>query len=209
MPFPTTFDPIESEQEFLEKHGKWWSYLKTVTRDQVDANDVRCPDTEWADKMRARILKAKEANDSIGGTIICVIRNCPRGLGEPAFQKLEAKLAQAILSIPATKGFEIGSGFAGTDIPGHIHNDPFFQKPDGSLGTKTNFSGGIQGGISNGEDVYFRVAFKPPATISMAQPTATFGGKDGVLEAKGRHDPCVLPRAVPIVESMAALVVME
>ena len=156
-----------------------------------------------------RILKAKEANDSIGGTVVCVIRNCPVGLGEPAFEKLEAKLGQAMMSIPATKAFEIGSGFAGADIPGHLHNDPFAKRADGTLGTTTNFSGGVQGGISNGENIYIRVAFKPAATIGMAQPTANFGGDDGVLEAKGRHDPCVLPRAVPIVEAMAALTIME
>ncbi|CAG8591127.1 5684_t:CDS:2 [Cetraspora pellucida] len=155
-----------------------------------------------------RILEAKAANDSVGGTITCVIRNVPPGIGEPCFDKLEAKLAHAMLSIPATKGFEIGSGFKGTTIFGHQHNDPWIKK-DGHLGTQTNNSGGIQGGISNGENIYFRVAFKPPATISQAQKTATYDGVDGVLAARGRHDPCVVPRAVPIVESMAALVIMD
>jgi chorismate synthase len=132
----------------------------------------------------------------------------PAGLGEPCFDKLEAKLAHAMLSIPATKGFEIGSGFEGTKMYGHQHNDAFVQK-DGRLGTATNYSGGIQGGISNGEPIYFRLAFKPPATIGQAQETSTYEGDSAVLEAKGRHDPCVVPRAVPIVEAMAALVIMD
>ncbi|KAJ3342362.1 bifunctional chorismate synthase/riboflavin reductase [NAD(P)H] aro2 [Gonapodya sp. JEL0774] len=194
---------------FMQRWQDWWKRLKGVSREEVDAVDVRCPDPEVAHRMRERILQAKSALDSIGGTVICVIRNLPPGLGEPCFDKLEAKLAHAMLSIPATKGFEIGSGFAGTEIPGHVHNDPFVSRGEGKLGTSTNFSGGIQGGISNGEDIYFRVAFKPAATISQSQNTATFGGEDGILEAKGRHDPCVLPRAVPIVESMATLAVMD
>jgi chorismate synthase len=130
------------------------------------------------------------------------------GLGEPVFDKMEARLAQAMLSIPATKGFEIGSGFSGTRMPGSRHNDPFVQKGD-RLGTKTNYSGGVQGGISNGEPIVFRVAFKPPATIAQPQETADFDGNDVILEAKGRHDPCVVPRAVPIVESMAAIVIAD
>lgn len=160
-----------------------------------------------------RVIEAhRDAHDSIGGTVTCVIRGCPIGLGEPAFDKLEATLAHAMLSIPATKGFEIGSGFAGTAIPGSVHNDPFVAHPEGGSGrlvTATNNSGGVQGGISNGADVYFRVAFKPPATIGQAQTTAGFDGVEGTLEAKGRHDPCVVPRAVPIVEAMASLVVMD
>lgn len=183
----------------------------------MDANPVRCPNTEIAEKMVERIIQAKEDSNSIGGTITCVIRNCPIGLGEPCFDKMEAMLAHAMLSIPATKGFEIGSGFSGTCIPGHIHNDPFVKRSDGLLGTSSNFSGiegftlgGIQGGISNGEDIYFNVAFKSVATIGKAQSgTATYFGEEGTLEAKGRHDPCVLPRAVPIVEAMAALVVAD
>ncbi len=159
--------------------------------------------------MKDRILEAKENQDSIGGTVVCVIRNVPAGLGEPAIDKLEALLAHAMLSIPATKGFEIGSGFAGTCIPGHIHNDPFVLRENGKLGTTSNFSAGIQGGITNGEDIYFKVSFKPPATIGQNQQTSTFTGNPGILAAKGRHDPCVLPRAVPIVEAMAALVMME
>ena len=158
--------------------------------------------------MTKVIEKYRDAQDSIGGTVTCVIRNCPIGLGEPCFDKLEAMLAHAMLSIPATKGFEIGSGFGGCEVPGSTHNDPFVFK-DGKLVTKTNNSGGIQGGISNGADIYFRVAFKPAATIGQAQHTVTYDGGEGVLEAKGRHDPCVVPRAVPIVEAMAALVVID
>ncbi|KAJ3196036.1 hypothetical protein HK101_010276 [Irineochytrium annulatum] len=188
---------------------KWWSILDTVTRPDVDSNEVRCPDAETAGRMRERIIAARDAKDSIGGTVVCVIRKVPTGLGEPCFDKLEAKLAHAMLSIPATKSFEIGSGLAGTEIPGHVHNDPFYFDVSGKMRTRTNFSGGVQGGITNGENIYFKVGFKPPATIGQAQSTASYKGEDGVLEAKGRHDPCVLPRAVPIVEAMAALVLME
>jgi chorismate synthase len=182
--------------------------METVTRDRVDQNFVRCPDTAAADRMMAAIKMARDAKDSLGGVVTCVCRNVPVGLGEPVFDKLEALLAHAMLSIPATKGFEIGSGFAGAAMKGSRHNDPFVQKGD-RLGTRTNNSGGIQGGISNGESIYFRVAFKPPATIGQAQATVDFDGRDTVLEAKGRHDPCVVPRAVPIVEAMAALVLMD
>lgn len=255
-------------------------YLKLLhglTREKVDENTVRCPHQETAELMEEvrlpsparsvsgglhnansdsvpqRIHEAKANNDSIGGTVTCVIKRSPVGLGEPVFDKLEAKLAHAMLSIPATKGFEIGSGFKGCEMPGSEHNDAFMQKEDGRLGTKTNRSGGIQGGITNGEDIYFksvllrakavrcgaerarrcRIAFKSPATISQEQSTATYAGKAGVLATRGRHDPCVVPRyvwaaqslidqsapetdprcdlfsAVPIVEAMAALVIME
>jgi chorismate synthase len=159
--------------------------------------------------MTKVVEQFRDAQDSIGGTVTCVIRNVPVGLGEPCFDKLEAKLAHAMLSIPATKGFEIGSGFGGCEVPGSIHNDPFIVSDDGRLTTKTNNSGGIQGGISNGASIYFRVAFKPPATIGQAQNTAKYDLEEGILEAKGRHDPCVVPRAVPIVEAMSALVVMD
>jgi len=161
--------------------------------------------------MSSLIAEYRDKKDSIGGTVTCVIRNVPIGLGEPCFDKLEAKLAHAMLSIPATKGFEIGSGFKGIEIPGSIHNDAFIQDPNDPtrLATRTNYSGGIQGGISNGQDIYFRVAFKSPATIGQAQDTAKYNGQQGILEAKGRHDPCVVPRAVPIVEAMAALVIMD
>ncbi|KAJ4987229.1 chorismate synthase [Stagonosporopsis vannaccii] len=201
-------------------------YLKmidTIDRKTVDSFlPVRCPHEESNERMEKLIGEYKEREDSIGGTVTCVIRNCPTGLGEPCFDKLEAKLAHAMLSIPATKGFEIGSGFGGAQVPGSIHNDAFIKSPaipagtNGTsnyprprLTTKTNNSGGIQGGISNGAPIYFNVAFKPPATIGQAQATATYDEAEGVLEAKGRHDPCVVPRAVPIVETMAALVIMD
>ncbi|GAG92135.1 unnamed protein product [marine sediment metagenome] len=158
--------------------------------------------------MQAAIVEAQEAGDSLGGIITCVCRNIPTGLGEPVFNKMEALLAQAMLSIPATKGFEIGSGFAGSSMRGSAHNDVFIKK-GAYLGTRTNYSGGVQGGISNGEPIIFRVAFKPPSTISLPQKTVDFEGNDTVLEAKGRHDPCVVPRAVPIIESMAALVLAD
>jgi chorismate synthase len=183
--------------------------ISTITREEVDSfAPVRCPDKATSARMTKTIEKYRDAHDSIGGTVTCVIRNCPIGLGEPVFDKLEASLAHAMLSIPATKGFEIGSGFGGCEVPGSVHNDPFVMQ-NGKLTTKTNNSGGIQGGITNGAPIYFRVAFKPPATIGQAQLTATYDMKDGVLEAKGRHDPCVVPRAVPIVEAMAALVLID
>lgn len=180
----------------------------TVNRPDVDQTIIRCPDPEAAVKMETLIKTAKEKKDSVGGVVSCVCRNLPSGLGEPVFEKLEALIAQAMLSIPATKGIEIGSGFGGTRMKGSEHNDLFVAKKDG-LGTKTNYSGGIQGGISNGEPVLFNIAFKPPATIGLAQETVDFSGKQTILEAKGRHDPCVVARAVPIVESMAALVLAD
>ena len=182
--------------------------IDTISREEIDRTDLRCPDDAVADDMRALILSLKEDGDSTGGTVSCVIRNVPAGIGEPVYEKLEARLAQAMLAIPATKGFEIGSGFEGCSLKGSEHNDPFVLK-DERLGTVTNNSGGIQGGISNGEPIYFRVAFKPPATISLPQDTANYEGKQVQLKAKGRHDPCVVPRAVPIVESMAALVLVD
>jgi chorismate synthase len=141
--------------------------------------------------------------------VSCICRGVPVGLGEPCFDKLEAKLAHAMLSIPATKGFEIGSGFAGTKMRGSVHNDAFVLKGDGRVGTATNYSGGVQGGISNGESIYFSVAFKPPATISQPQATVDYNGATTTLQAAGRHDPCVVPRAVAIVEAMAALVLLD
>ncbi len=180
----------------------------TVDRADVDRSDVRCPHAESAERMVAEITKVKAAKDSVGGVVACVCRNVPAGLGEPVFGKTEALLAQAMLSIPATKGFEIGSGFAGARMLGSRHNDPFVPK-DGRLGAPTNRSGGVQGGITNGEPIVFRVAFKPPATIGQAQETVAFDGTPVTLEARGRHDPCVVPRAVPIVESMAALVLAD
>jgi len=185
-----------------------WPDLETVSRSEVDRTPVRCVQPRAADEMIALIEQTKLAKDSVGGVVSCVCRQVPAGLGEPVFEKLEARLAQAMLSIPATKGFEIGSGFAGTRLSGLVHNDPFVKKK-GRLGTVTNRSGGVQGGISNGEPIYFRVAFKPPATIGLSQETVDFDGNPVTLAAKGRHDPCVVPRAVPIVESMAALVLAD
>jgi len=182
--------------------------VASIDRATVDLSDVRCPHAESTERMTAEIAQVKAAKDSMGGVVACVCRNVPAGLGEPVFGKAEALLAQAMLSIPATKGFEIGSGFAGARMRGSIHNDPFVPK-DGRLGTLTNRSGGVQGGITNGEPVVFRVAFKPPATIGQAQETVDFDGEPITLEAGGRHDPCVVPRAVPIVESMAALVLAD
>ena len=199
----------EDSDEPLSKDFR--DLMGQVTRQKVDSHPTRCPHNDTAEAMTKRIVEAKEANDSIGGTVTCVIKNCPIGLGEPVFDKLEAKLAHAMLSIPATKSFEIGSGFRGTEVPGSAHNDPFVKRGNGfeGLGTSTNWSGGIQGGITNGEDIYFKIGFKSPATISQAQKTAKYNGESGVLEAKGRHDPCVVPRAVPIVESMASIVLMD
>ncbi len=179
-----------------------------VSRAQVDANLIRCPDKTSASRMETLVREVLETKDSIGGVVSCVCRNVPAGWGEPVFDKLDAMLAQAMLSLPATKGFEIGSGFAGTQLRGSQHNDPFVQKGD-RLGTVTNNAGGVLGGISSGEPVLFRVAFKPVATIGQPQQTADFDGKSVTLEAKGRHDPCVVPRAVPIIETMAALVLLD
>ncbi len=181
---------------------------RTVNRDAVDKNAIRCPDAETADRMTALVQQLKDEADSIGGVVACTCRNVPAGWGEPVFDKLEAVLGQAMLSLPATKGFEIGSGFDGARMRGSEHNDPFVHKGD-RLGTVSNNSGGIQGGLSNGEPILFRVAFKPPATIGKAQTTVDFDGNPAVLEAKGRHDPCVVPRAVPIIESMAALTLAD
>lgn len=185
--------------------------LNTVTRESIDATGpIRCPDAAIRESMVKVIEHHRDSNDSIGGIVTCVIRNCPIGLGEPCFDKLEATLAHAMLSIPASKGFEFGSGFFGTTIPGSKHNDPFFHDEEsGRLRTKTNNSGGVQGGITNGENIYFSVAFKSAATISQEQQTATYDGKDGVLAARGRHDPSVTPRAVPIVEAMASIVIAD
>ena len=179
-----------------------------VKRRDVDANIVRCPDKTAAKKMISLIEKIRAAGDSLGGVIECVVRNAPVGLGEPVFDKLEADLAKGMLSLPATKGFEIGSGFVATRMRGSEHNDAFEMR-EGRVRTSTNFSGGVQGGISNGEDIYFRVAFKPTATIARQQKTVTASREQTKLAARGRHDPCVLPRAVPMVEAMAALVLCD
>ena len=180
-----------------------------IDRTMVDETAVRCPDADAAARMIEAILAAKDEGDSLGGKITCVCRNVPVGLGEPIFAKLDALLAQAMVSIPSVKGFEIGSGFEGTRMRGSEHNDMFVMK-DGRTGTATNRSGGVQGGISNGEPIVFKVAFKPVATIRKSQNTVDVNGNPAVLElGKGRHDPCVLPRAVPVVEAMTALVLAD
>jgi chorismate synthase len=176
---------------------------------EVEANPVRCPDPEAAREMAERIDAARRAGDSLGGEVECVARGVPAGLGEPVFDKLEADLAKALLSLPASKGFEIGSGFAGTRMTGSEHNDPFLPGEGGRPRTASNRSGGVQGGISNGEPIWVRVAFKPTATIAKAQQTVDREGRAVTLEARGRHDPCVLPRAVPMVEAMMCLVLAD
>ncbi|MEB3252564.1 MAG: chorismate synthase [Cyanobacteriota bacterium] len=180
-----------------------------VDLDQVESTIVRCPDPEAAQRMIDRIEAVRDQGDSIGGVVECVARQVPVGLGSPVFDKLEADLAKGMMSLPASKGFEIGSGFAGTLLTGSQHNDEFYTDATGTLRTRTNRSGGTQGGISNGENIIIRVAFKPTATIRKAQNTVTNTGEATVLAAKGRHDPCVLPRAVPMVEAMAALVLCD
>ncbi len=180
------------------------SYFE-VDFSEIEKNPVRCPDAALASKMEDYIKSIRKEGDTIGGTVSCVIQNVPVGLGEPVFDKLHAELGKAMLSINAVKGFEYGSGFAGTKMKGSEHNDIF--ETDSS--TKTNHSGGIQGGISNGEDIYFKVAFKPVATIMQKQETIDNKGNKATAEGKGRHDPCVVPRAVPIVEAMAALVIAD
>lgn len=181
----------------------------TVALEQVEANPVRCPDPGVAEAMAQAIEQARKQGDSLGGVVGCVARGVPPGWGEPVFDKLDADLAKAMLSIPAAKGFEIGSGFAGTDLTGSQHNDPFYIDDTGRVRTRTNYSGGVQGGISNGENIVIRVAFKPTATIMMPQETVNVRHEPATLQAKGRHDPCVLPRAVPIVEAMMALVLVD
>lgn len=179
-----------------------------VTREQVEGNPTRCPDPEAADEITRRIEEARRAGDSLGGVVTCVAHDPPAGLGEPVFDKLEADLARGILSLPACKGFEIGSGFAGTLLTGSEHNDPFFAE-EGRVRTRSNRSGGVQGGITNGEPILVRAAFKPTATIRREQETVTRDREPARLAAQGRHDPCVVPRAVPIVEAMVALVLCD
>lgn len=181
----------------------------SVTLEQVESNIVRCPDAECAEKMIERIEAIGRSGDSIGGVVECVARNVPKGLGDPVFDKLEADLAKGVMSLPASKGFEIGSGFAGTMLTGSEHNDEFYTDDTGAVRTVTNRSGGVQGGIANGENIILRVAFKPTATIRKEQRTVTASGVETILAAKGRHDPCVLPRAVPMVEAMVALVLCD
>jgi chorismate synthase len=179
-----------------------------VSRTEVEATIVRCPDSQMAPAMIDLIDATRKAGDSVGGIIEAVARNVPAGLGEPVFDRLEADLGKALLSLPACKGFESGSGFAGTRLRGSQHNDAFYAE-QGAVHTRTNRSGGIQGGISNGEDIIVRAAFKPTATILMPQETVDIEGHNTTLQARGRHDPCVLPRAVPMVEAMMALVLVD
>jgi chorismate synthase len=181
----------------------------TVVLADVESNIVRCPDADAAREMTERIDAARARGDSLGGVVECVARGVPAGLGEPVFDKLEADLAHALMSLPASKGFEVGSGFAGTRMTGIDHNDPFVPGEDGRPHTTANRSGGIQGGISNGEPIVLRVGFKPTATISLEQQTVTRENEATTLEAQGRHDPCVLPRAVPMVEAAVCLVLAD
>ncbi len=183
--------------------------FETVQMKDIESNIIRCPDQKTAEKMIALVEKVKAEGDSIGGVICGVIRNVPAGLGEPVFDKLSADLGKAMLSINAVKGFEIGSGFEGTKLRGSQHNDPMYTDASGKVRTKTNNAGGTVGGISNGETIHFRVAFKPVSTIGKEQDTVTRDKKATKLAAAGRHDPCVLPRAIPIVDAMSALVIMD
>lgn len=180
----------------------------TVTSEDIESNIVRTGDPAVVDTMIERIKEVRSDGNSIGGVVECVIRNCPAGLGAPIFDKLEAELAKAMMSIPATKGFEIGSGFEGTLMTGREHNDHFYMD-ENNVRTKTNHSGGVQGGISNGENIIFRIAFKPTATIMSEQPTVTTEHEETLLKGRGRHDACVLPRAVPIVEAMANIIICD
>jgi chorismate synthase len=182
---------------------------KNVTIEMIESNIVRCPDSNIAKQMIELIEEVKADNDSVGGVIFGVIKNCPVGLGEPVFDKINADLGKAMLSINAVKGFEIGSGFTGVAMRGSQHNDEFHKDESGDIRTKTNHAGGVLGGISTGEDIYFRVAIKPVSTISKKQKTVNTKGEEVSLEATGRHDPCVLPRAIPIVDAMSALVVID
>lgn len=181
----------------------------TFTLEDVESNIVRCPDQEAAKKMIDAINEVRTRGDSCGGVVTCVVRKCPKGLGTPVFSKLEAELAKAMMSLPATKGFEIGSGFEGCKMKGSEHNDPFYMTPEGEVRTTSNRSGGIQGGISNGEDIVMRIGFKPTSTIGKNQKTVDRDGIETELRARGRHDPCVVPRAVPMVESMVAIVLAD
>lgn len=183
-------------------------HYETLDLNLVHSSLVRCPDQTISEQMIAAIEEAKQEGDSLGGVITCVVKQVPVGLGEPVYDRLEADLAKAMLSINATKGFEIGSGFAGTKMKGSEHNDIFY-KEGNQIKTKTNYSGGVQGGISNGMDIYFNVAFKPTSTIFKEQETIDNAGNPLMMQMKGRHDPCVVPRAVPIVEAMTALVLAD
>jgi len=196
--FVSSVGSIKSEKDYKE-----------LDLTQTDTNIVRCPDADVADKMIELIQLTRTQGDTIGGIITCVIKGCPIGLGEPVFDKLHADLGKAMLSINAVHGFEYGSGFSGTQKFGSENNDLFYSTPESKIETRTNFSGGIQGGISNGMDIYFNVAFKPVATLMQAQSSVDKQGHEVEVKGKGRHDPCVVPRAVPIVEAMAALVIAD
>ncbi len=191
------------------KHLKGAIDPNAVTLEQVESNIARCPDAECAERMIELIEQIGREGDSVGGVVECVARNLPAGWGMPVFDKLEADLAKGVMSLPASKGFEVGSGFAGTLLTGSEHNDEFYVDEQGRTRTVTNRSGGVQGGITNGENIILRVAFKPTATIRKEQRTVTNQGEATTLAAKGRHDPCVLPRAVPMVEAMVALVLCD
>eukprot|EP00210_Caulerpa_lentillifera_P002999 g2863.t1 len=182
--------------------------ISRFTLEEVEANIVRCPDPESAQKMIDAINAVRTRGESCGGEVTCVVRGCPAGLGSPVFGKLEAELASAMMSLPATKGFEIGSGFSGSRMTGSEHNDEFYMDGD-RIRTRTNRSGGVQGGISNGEDIVIRIAFKPTSTITKQQKTVTRSGEETELRARGRHDPCVVPRAVPMVEAMVSMVLAD
>ncbi len=182
--------------------------VEKVTRAEVDRTPIRCPEPAVAEQMIAAVEAVRKEGNSLGGVVSCALRGCPPGWGEPVFDRLEADLAKAVLSLPASKGFEIGSGFAGTDLTGLEHNDEYYMEA-GRVRTRTNRSGGIQGGISDGETIYFRVAFKPTATILHEQQTVNIYHEETTIQGRGRHDPCVLPRAVPMVEAMAALVLAD
>ncbi len=175
----------------------------------VESNPVRCPDTKTAEEMERLILDVKHSGDTIGGVVTCIVKGVPVGLGDPVFGRLNARLAEAMMSINASKGFEYGMGFKGVELRGSEAIDCFVTDDDGHVHTVTNRSGGIQGGISNGEDIYFRVAFKPVATLIRDVPTIDSSGNPVVIKGKGRHDPCVVPRAVPVVEAMAAIVILD
>ena len=182
--------------------------VEKVTRQMVEETPIRCPDAAAAERMIAAVEAARKAGNSLGGVVAAAVRGCPVGWGEPVFDRLEADLARAVMSLPASKGFEIGSGFAGTDLTGQEHNDEFYMEGD-RVRTRTNHSGGVQGGISNGETIHLRVAFKPTATIMREQGTVSVRREDTTIQGRGRHDPCVLPRAVPMVEAMLALVLAD
>ena len=183
--------------------------INTVELNDVESSPTRCPDQTAATKMTKAIEKARKEGDSLGGIVQCRVSNVPVGLGDPVFSKLEAELAKAMMSLPASKGFDIGSGFASIEMTGSEHNDAFVIGESGNVTTESNHSGGVQGGITNGSDITFRVAFKPTATIASSQRTVNTTGEEVEIKAKGRHDPCVLPRAVPMVEAMACLALAD